>query len=235
MPQKSYFQFCPIAMAAEILESRWTMLILRELCLGSTRFNQIRRGVPRMSPTLLSKRLKEMEDNGLIGRSTINQTSDFLEYKLTPAGQDLTKVILDLGCWSKKHTDANKNLANTDAALLMWDIRRNLHPEHFPLDSGVVQIHFADTIKKHRNWWMIFTDTATPDVGPIEPAEEVNLYIKTDILSLTAIWLGYKDWHGAMNSGQIQLVGRECLIKSLPKWLGPGAFANVQNVSTPLR
>ncbi len=228
MSNNSYFQFCPIAMAAEQLESRWTMLILRELCLGSSRFNQIRRGVPRMSPTLLSKRLKEMEDNGLIVRSSINETSEFLDYKLTPAGEDLSTIILDLGVWSKKHTDANKNLANTDVALLMWDIRRNLHAEHFPLDAGVVQVQFTDAAEKHRNWWMIFSAQEEPDVGPIEPPQEVDLFLKTDVRTLTAVWLGYNNLDAEVQANNIQLMGQKCLQESLPRWFGPGAFAHVE-------
>jgi DNA-binding HxlR family transcriptional regulator len=237
MSNNSYFQFCPIAMAAELLESRWTMLIIRELCLGSSRFNQLRRGVPRMSPTLLSKRLRELEDKGILARSASDQTPEYHEYELTPAGQDLSKVILDIGIWSKKHLDAYKSLANTDVTLLMWDIKRNLHAEHFPLDNGVVQVHFTDAAEKHRNWWMIFTEQDDPDVGPIEPPQEVDLYLKTDVRTLTAVWLGYNNLSEEVHAKNVQLMGQICLQESLPKWFGPGAFAHIESLheakSTP--
>ena len=97
----SYGQFCPVAMAAEIVCSRWTALVLRELLCGSTRFNDLRRGVPLMSPTLLSKRLKELEEAGVIAAVPTAQ-SGVSEYKLTEAGEDLRPVVMSLGVWGQR-------------------------------------------------------------------------------------------------------------------------------------
>ena len=123
--QGSYGQFCPVAMAAEIICSRWTALVLREMLCGSTRFNDLRRGVPRMSPTLLSKRLKELEGAGVIevrktGRAGIP------EYNLTRAGEDLRHIIMSLGVWGQRWVESSLSLKNLDPSLLMWDMRRNL-------------------------------------------------------------------------------------------------------------
>lgn len=218
-------------MAVEVLEPRWTMLILRELCLGSSRFNEIRRGVPRMSPTLLSKRLRELEENGIISRSVHTHNKLLIEYQLTPSGHDFINVIMEVGNWGKKWIDSKDSLQNTDVELLMWDIRRNLHAEHFPLTFGVVQLHLTDAVARHCNWWVIFAPGAEPDLGPIEPPEEVNLFIETDTLTLTEIWLGYKSIEKACEVKALQLLGPQSLIKSVPNWLGPSAFANIESLN----
>src|SRR5262245_1915603 len=126
----SYGQFCPVAMAAEVVCSRWTALVLRELMCGSTRFNDIRRGVPRMSPTLLSKRLKELERAGIVEiRATGSGT---VEYHLTESGEDLRSVIMNLGIWGQRWVEAQVTLKNLDPSLLMWDMRRGLNPSPIP-------------------------------------------------------------------------------------------------------
>src|SRR5690606_13174089 len=107
----SYGQFCPVAMAAEIVCSRWTLLVVRELLCGSTRFNGLRRGVPLMSPTLLSKRLKELERAGVVTAVPTGQPGVF-DYKLTPAGEDLRGVVMSLGLWGQRWVDSNLTLRN---------------------------------------------------------------------------------------------------------------------------
>src|SRR5882724_51651 len=107
-----YGQFCPVAMAAEIVCTRWTPLILRELFAGSTRFNDLRKGVPRMSPTLLSKRLKELESAGVIDR--IRGEDGAWRYQLTPAGHELKDVVFGLGNWGQRWVEARTSLKNLD-------------------------------------------------------------------------------------------------------------------------
>src|SRR6056297_225678 len=102
MADQSYRQFCPVAMAAEILCTRWTMVLLRELVAGSTRFNDLRRGVPKMSPTLLSKRLKELEGAGIVEKHPCASDRGVFEYHLTPAGRDLHEVVVAMGNWGQK-------------------------------------------------------------------------------------------------------------------------------------
>jgi DNA-binding HxlR family transcriptional regulator len=127
MTQGSYRQFCPVAMAAEILCTRWTMVLLRELIAGSTRFNDLRRGVPRMSPALLSQRLKELEAAGVLSRTAASEPGVH-EYRLTSAGRDLAPVVEAFGNWGQRWVDAELSLKHLDIQLLMWDMRRNLDP-----------------------------------------------------------------------------------------------------------
>ncbi len=101
MTTGSYKQFCPVAMASEIICTRWTAVLVRELLMGSTRFNDLRRGVPRMSPGLLSKRLKELEGAGILYRSPVKDEPDVEEYILTQAGKDLYPIIETLGIWGQ--------------------------------------------------------------------------------------------------------------------------------------
>src|SRR5215470_4428917 len=110
-------------MAAEIVCNRWTALVLRELLAGSTRFNDLRRGVPRMSPTLLSKRLKELEDAGVIIAAPTRQPG-VMDYRLTKAGEDLRTVIDSLGVWGQRWVESSLSLQNLDPGLLMWDMQR---------------------------------------------------------------------------------------------------------------
>ena len=129
--QGSYGQFCPIAMASEILCSRWTMLVLREMICGSSRFNDLRRGVPRMSPTLLSKRLKELEQAGVIAEHRAAPGSP-AEYVLTDAGKDLRDVIMSLGLWGTRWVQTSVSLKNLDPSLLMLDMLLNIATDALP-------------------------------------------------------------------------------------------------------
>jgi DNA-binding HxlR family transcriptional regulator len=142
--QPGYKQFCPLAMAAEILCSRWTMVLLRELIAGSTRFNDLRRGVPKMSPTLLSQRLKELEGAGIIERRELKSERGVFEYQLTEAGKDLRPVVESMGFWGQKWVEAQLSLKNLDPSLLMWDMRRNLNPEPLPARRTVIQFLYPE-------------------------------------------------------------------------------------------
>ncbi len=143
MAESGYKQFCPVAMAAEILGARWTLVLLREFVAGSTRFNELRRGVPRMSPALLSKRLKDLEKAGIVARSHVTGEPDLFEYRLTKAGQDLQPIIESVGIWGQRWIETEASLGNLDPNLLMWDMRRNIDPTPMPRtpkhDSGHFQ------------------------------------------------------------------------------------------------
>ena len=128
----SYNQFCPVAMAAEILGTRWTLLLLRELVAGSTRFNELRRGLPRMSPALLSKRLKDLEASGIVTRRRLGAAPELFEYRLTDAGNELGLIIEAVGAWGHRWIETEASLKNLDPTLLMWDMRRNIGPFQRP-------------------------------------------------------------------------------------------------------
>jgi DNA-binding HxlR family transcriptional regulator len=132
MTQAGYTQFCPIALASEVLGTRWTLVVLRELLAGSTRFNDLRRGVPRMSPALLSKRLKELEEAGILQRGASQAERGVLEYQLTRSGQDLKPVIEAMGVWGQRWVKASEQLRNLDPTFFMWGMRQLLDRASLP-------------------------------------------------------------------------------------------------------
>ena len=220
-------QFSPVAMAAEVLESRWTLLIVRELCLGSKHFNDIRKGVPKMSPTLLSTRLKELEWHGILNRVGSPMGSRKSMYVLTPAGSELFDVINAIGNWGKRWIDMRHNLDSAKENLLIWDIRRNLRMEYFPINTAVLQINITDVPKKTSNWWFIFDGKERPDVGYLDPSLDVDLYIETSLSSLTKVWLGESKYSNESKAGTFQIEGSQKLIETFESWFGSSNFASI--------
>jgi DNA-binding HxlR family transcriptional regulator len=153
MTQPGYKQFCPLAMAAELLCTRWTMVLLRELVAGTTRFNDLRRGVPKMSPTLLSQRLRELEAAGIVERRALKSEKGIFEYHMTESGRDLRAVVEAMGFWGQKWVEARQSLKNLDPSLLMWDMRRNLNPTPLPRRRTVIQFLYPELPATKRFWW----------------------------------------------------------------------------------
>jgi DNA-binding HxlR family transcriptional regulator len=138
---KGYGQFCPVALATELLCERWTLLVVRELVAGSTRFNELRRGVPLMSPSLLTQRLRTLEEAGVVDR--IERAGGGVEYRLTEAGRDLRALIDTLGAWGARWSRAMRE-EDLDPGLLMWDVRRRLDLDTMPRDRLIVLFEFDD-------------------------------------------------------------------------------------------
>jgi DNA-binding HxlR family transcriptional regulator len=155
MTQGTYGQFCPVAMAAEVLCTRWTVVLLRELVAGSTRFNDLRRGVPRMSPALLSRRLKELEAAGVVQRAPSATEPGVHEYHLTEAGRALEPVIGAFGAWGQRWVGADLSLQHLDVGLLMWDMRRHLDPNPLPKRRSVIQFQYPALPAAQRIWWLL--------------------------------------------------------------------------------
>lgn len=223
MEAKSYGQFCPVAMAAEILCSRWTMLVLRELVAGSCRFNELRRGVPRMSPALLSKRLKELEEAGVVERAADPDQGSH-SYRLTHAGAELRPVVEAIGCWGQRWVQAQPSLRNLDPNLLMWDMRRNLDPTPMPRRRQVIQFLYPELPPAKRSWWLI-VDPGMVDLCSVDPGLEVDLYVVTDLKTMTAIWMGLVKVADEVAAGRVRLTGDEGLSAAMDMWLGLSPFA----------
>ena len=191
MTDSSYKQFCPVAMAAEILCSRWTVVLLREFIAGSTRFNELRRGVPRMSPALLSKRLKDLEREGILTRSRVSGGPDAFEYQLTASGRDLAPVIEAAGAWGQRWITTESSLQNLDPNLLMWDIRRNIDTTPMPRRRSTIQFIFSDLRPPRRDWWLVVHPDEGVDLCSVEPGFDIDLYLSTDVRAMTEVWMGY--------------------------------------------
>lgn len=220
-----YGQFCPVSMAAEIVCTRWTALILREFLAGSTRFNDIRRGVPRMSPALLSKRLKELEEAGVI--ATVNTSAGSSEYRLTPMGEDLRPLIMGLGMWGQSWIESRLSLKNLDPSLLMWDMRRNLNPKPMPPRRCTIQFLYPELPQNYRAWWLV-VEKGEIDLCSFDPGYEVDLLVSGSLRCMTAIWMGLVRVDAEVAAGRIELEGDRALANSFGTWLGLSPFAPTQ-------
>lgn len=222
MPE-SYGQFCPVAQAAEVLTERWTLLVVRELLMGSTRFNEIQRGVPRMSSSLLSKRLRELERAGLITKQPLSGERGH-EYRLTPAGEALGPLVVGLGTWSRDHLKREITAEEADPALLMWDMGRSLRLDRLPADRVVTFFRYRDVEDSKRVWWLVAQGSGT-DVCFSDPGFSVDLQVDAEARAMAEVWVGQIELGAAMQSGRVRITGPEHLVRSVPDWLGLSSFA----------
>ncbi len=227
MNERGYGQFCPVAMASEVLGSRWTILVLRELLCGSQRFNDLRKGMPRISPALLSKRLRELEDLGVVARTT-DARSGTPGYRMTEAGEELRPVIMSMGTWGQRWLESQLSLKNLDPSLLMWDMRRNLDPTPLPSRPVTIQFLYPDVTKGQKKWWLLVNKEdkhAAVDLCMLDPGFDVDLYVVSDLRTMTAIWMGIMTVPQAIDEGKLQLSGERALQSSMQAWLGLSPFA----------
>lgn len=211
-----YGQFCPIAKAAEVVCERWTPLILRELLVGSTRFNEIHRGVPNCSPALLSKRLKELERAGILDRVVQGRS---VAYRLTDAGRELFPVILGLGEWGQRWARTDYRPDDLDPGLLLWDVRRNLRPGGLGSGTTTVEFVFPALPSTRRFFWLVVDDRDV-DLCVTDPGRDVDLVVEADLRTLTEVWLGDTEFVDAVADHRIAVSGPSGLTRRFPSWFG---------------
>jgi DNA-binding HxlR family transcriptional regulator len=217
-----YGQFCPVARAAEVFGERWTPLVVRELLCGSTRFNEIRRGVPRMSTTLLAQRLRKLEEIGVIEHV---RAAGGAEYRLTAAGEELRAIIMALGHWGSRWIGSRLKRDQLDAGFLMWDIRRFARRELFPAERRVVvQFRFTDGRQGERAWWLV-VENGEVDLCRDDPGYDVTLIIESTVRALTEIWTGDLLPEQGVSRGQIRVLGGARDARNVWRWIGASAFA----------
>ncbi len=218
----SYHQFCPVAKAMELLDERWTLLVIRELLAGSRRFNELRRGLPRMSPTLLSRRLHQLTVAGVVQRHTVGTD---VQYLLTPAGHELRPVVEGLGAWGVRWI-GELGEADLDPKLLLWDMHRNVDRAQIPAGRQVVEFDFSDEPAAVRRWWMVITPDDI-DVCDDDPGFPVAVTVSTSLRRLVEIWRGDLTWAAALRAGALEIHGPRLLRRSLPGWFTLSPFAAV--------
>ena len=218
----SYGQFCPVSMASEILCSRWTIVLLRELLCGSTRFNDLRRGLPRMSPTLLSKRLKELELAGVV--RTVPTAGGAHEYQLTEAGEELRPIVLGIGFWGQRWVESRLSLRNLDPTLLMWDMRRNLSTNPLPPRRCTIQFLYPELSPTQRNYWLVI-ESGQVDLWHVDPRFDIDLLVTSSLKTMTAIWMGLVRLDAEIKAGHVQLDGDPAIGRAMQHWLKLSVFA----------
>src|SRR6187549_2822052 len=217
-----YGQFCTVARGAEVIGERWTPLVVRELLCGSRRFNDIRRGVPRMSPTLLTERLRKLEEMGIVER---RRAEGGWEYHPTAAGEELRPIVLALGHWGARWVGSRLKREQLDAGFLMWDVRRFARRELFPPERRiVVQFRFTDARQGERAWWLV-VENGEVDLCRDDPGHEVTLIIESPVRALTEIWTGDLLPEQAVSRGQIRVLGGARDARNVWRWIGASAFA----------
>lgn len=216
--QKGYGQFCPVSRAAEVLAERWTPLVVRELLCGSVRFNDLQRGVPRMSPTLLSKRLKELEYCGIVERKK-GEGGRGWEYHLTPAGRELRPIVETMGAWAQRWSrDDLTRDENLDPDLLMWDVRRTVTKGAIPAGQRlVVRFEFAGVPANRRRYWLVL-DREDADLCTKDPGFEIDLYISAHVRDVVQVWLGHVSIREARRQGKLVLEGDPRDVRAFNDW-----------------
>ena len=214
---RGYGQFCPVAQAAEVLTERWTPLVIRELALtGSRRFNDIQRGVPLMSSSLLTKRLRELERAGLVERRA-RLDGKGTEYHLTQAGIELGPIVAQMGIWSERWLRRPIFEATPDTGLLMWWVRSTVKADVLPPGRTVIHFRFLRAPEKLRYFWLVLPEA---DLCLTDPGFGIDVTVKSDAKTLTAVWMGDLPLRDAVGHGAIELTGLPKVVRSFPKWFG---------------
>jgi len=220
-----YGQFCTVARGAEVFGERWTPLVVRELLCGSTHFNDIRRGVPRMSASLLALRLRRLEEIGVVRRASNGRS---IEYQLTAAGEELRPIVMALGHWGARWIGSRLKRGQLDAGFLMWDIRRFVRLDEFPRERRVViHFRFTDAPRGERVWWLV-VERGVADLCRDDPGHELTLIVESSVRALTEIWTGDRGAEEVVGSGDLRVQGPGREARDLWRWLGRSAFAQTR-------
>jgi DNA-binding HxlR family transcriptional regulator len=219
----SYGQFCPVAKAMELLDERWTILVIRELLSGSTHFNDLRRGLPRMSPTLLSKRLHTLTRAGITQR--LEDSDGRTSYTLTQCGRELIDVVTALGTWSVRWI-GDLGDEDLDPHLLMWDVRRTVPVGRWPTGRTVVEFQLRGVVPKASRWWLIVCDDRA-EMCDFDPGYDVAATVSVNLRELTRIWRGDVSWACALRGGTVIIEAPREVRRAVPGWVGQSTLAAV--------
>ena len=200
-----YGQYCPITRAVEVLGERWSLLIVRDLICGSTRFNDLARGNPGLSRSLLSKRLRQLEHAGIVDH--VGE-----EYLLTEAGRELDTVVMQLGVWGAKWQFGDPREDELDPELLMWWVHDRLDLSPLPQPRLVLEFDFVD---QRRRFWIV-RDAGGPSVCSYDPGFDVDATVHAPLATMYQLWFGQEDLRAAIRAGRIELSGREAIVRALP-------------------
>ncbi len=225
-----YGQFCPVAKASELISERWTLLILRELMLGTQRFSDFQRALSRISPTLLTKRLGQLEVARLLVKKPQKGRKGY-EYFLTPAGRELAPLIEHLASWGMRWARGQLDDEELDVEFLMWDIQRRLQHDALP-DGETVICFIFDELQKYKFWWLIVFD-GNVDLCTENPGKDVDIYVKSSVRTMVEVWKGDLAIRNALRDQRITTQGSRQLTRSLPDWLGICLYAHIKPAPAP--
>ncbi len=225
---RQFGQFCPIALASETLAQKWMLLVIRELNAGATRFNEIRRGVPRISASLLKQRLPQLEHAGIVERQPAAAGGPD-RYLLTIAGQELKQVLSAIGTWGQRWARGIER-DDLDPGWLVWAMHRRIDTAAMPPGRTVIRIHFTDAPAHSRLFWLV-CEHPVVEVCVKDPGFTVDLELVTDIRCMAEIWRGIRPLKEAMGTSRFKLEGQSDLIHAFPDWLMLSVFAGTKRAT----
>jgi DNA-binding HxlR family transcriptional regulator len=218
----TYGQYCPLALAAELLCQRWTILIISRLIDGSETYNEIHRGVPKISPSMLSTRLSELEHAGLLKRRKM-RSEDRYRYQPTEAALELAELIDNMAIWGQRWS-RDMDMDDLDPAFLAWSMSLRMDTDAMPEGRTVVEFEFSGTPTEFRRFWLVNNDGKV-DMCLKDPGYETNLHVRSDIRCFVEAWRGFRDLRQEIRSGRITVSGPRQLTSSFPDWLLLSALA----------
>jgi len=224
---KSYGQFCPVAKAAELFCERWTPLILRDLAGGATRFSQLQRGVPLVSPSLLSRRLKQLEAEGIVERRH-SPTGRSWTYHLTEAGLEFAPIIEALGVWGQRWTRRELAEHEMDLTVLLWAMEGSVHPDAFGERRAVVEVVFVDQPAHKCRWWFM-NEGGRCQLCLEEPDFGVDVYLRISLADMIYIWRGDLTLARALDTERLAMHGTAAFRGAVTHWLGVSSLAHIKS------
>jgi DNA-binding HxlR family transcriptional regulator len=227
---KSYGQFCPVAKAAQLFSERWTPLILRDMAAGATRFSELQRGVPLMSPTLLSRRLKELEAEGVVERKRAPNGKSWTHH-LTTSGREFVPLVVALGVWGQRWTRRQLARDEVDVTLLAWALERSVDASAFDRASTVVRVEFTDQRAAKSKWWFVNRSDAC-ELCLEDPGYEIDLYLRTTVRDMIYIVRGDLSLARALGEGRLEADGPRALRGRLRAWLNLSPLTKVKSQRT---
>jgi DNA-binding HxlR family transcriptional regulator len=217
---RSYAQYCPVAKASETLGDRWTLLIVRELLGGASGFNELQRGLPGISRSVLTDRMRALERSEVIERTT-GPKGRTLEYHLTSAGRDLEPVVQAIGEWGATWSITDPRPEELDPYLLIVWMARHVERRQLPPDRTVVQFDFRDPKQRY---WMVL-EPSEVSVCLQHPGFDVDLKVGVDTTTLYRVYLGQAELAGAIRAGELTISGPRTLQRGFGRWFAWSAFA----------
>lgn len=213
---RGYGQYCPLSLAVELLGERWTILVVSRLLGGCRRFNEIHRGVPRMSATLLAQRLAQLQHAGLVERCG-KSTGRGYEYLLTEAGRDLEPIVMGMAAWGQRWA-RDMVTDDLDPGFLAWSMHQRLDIEAMPAGRTVIEFDFTGAPRDCRRFWLVNTDGVV-EMCLKHPGYEVDLTVFSDLRRFVETWRGFRPLRDEIATGRIRLEGPSHLRRAFPKWL----------------
>jgi DNA-binding HxlR family transcriptional regulator len=217
-----YGQYCPVARAAEILADRWTVLIIRELLADVNHFNELERGLPHMSRTLLAGRLRRLQQAGVLERRGASRGKR-TEYRLTSAGRELQPIIDQFGGWGARWAFGEPRRNELDPVILLWWMRRRVRVEAIGRRRVAIQFDFKGGPR--RSHWLLI-DRMDVSVCLKHPGFDIDVTVAADIVAFYRVWLGRATLSEALRRQQIRLDGTPADVRAFPDWFAWSPMAD---------